>query len=270
MVSSAAMAVRLNHHHVMEHGHEGAGAELEVEPERHVHEDGHHGVQQRHDAAVAQLLADLRAHVLRAAHLEVRLVALHALHQRAADAVRHAADDGLVVEAARLRLAQLAHLLHARAGALHRLVDLLAGERLLGAEVDDAVGQVRGDPLERPQRLEGLLGVHRALLGELGDTAQAQQERVLVRRADALHRDVVQRTGLGALAHLGRADGVVELDLHHRAAGEVHAEVEPEDGDAHEDEQVDGGGDEDGQLALADEVDVRLVLDDLHLRTPGT
>jgi hypothetical protein len=64
----------------VEHGQQRARAELEVEPERHVDEDGDMEVQQRRDAAVAQLLAHLRAHVLRAAHLEVRFS--NARHQR--------------------------------------------------------------------------------------------------------------------------------------------------------------------------------------------
>ena len=43
---------------------------------------------------------------------------------------------------------------------------------------------------------------------------------------------------LGALTHLGCADGVVVLHLDHRAAGEVHAQVESPDREPHQDGEV--------------------------------
>ena len=72
---------------------------------------------------------------------------------------------------------------------------------------------------------------------------------------------------LGPGAHLVGADRVIELQLDHGSAGEVDAEVEAEDGDAHQDGEVEDRADEQRGLPLADEVDVRLVLEDLHRQT---
>src|SRR5262249_26203239 len=89
----------------------------------------------------------------------------------------------------------------------------------------------------------------------------------VARAADALDADVVEPRLLGASPHLAGVDRVVEPQLDDGAAREVDAEVESEDRDAHQDGEVEHRADEQRGLPLPDEVDVRLVLDDLHRQT---
>ena len=256
-----------HHDHVVEHRQQRARAELEVEPERHVDEDGEHRVEQRHHALVAQLLADLRARRSpRGAPRSPASSRPWLQRLRSPGPPCRPPPPGSRSRRPAPRPASRTSFTPVPA-ALHRLLELPRSSSFsLGAEVDDAVVQVRrGRASSSPSACDRRLGLLRALLGQLGHAAHAEQERVLVRRADALHRDVVQPALLGALRGPRSAlIGVVELHLDQRAAGEVDAEVEPEDRDAHQDRQVDTVRDEQRRLALADEVDVRLVLENLH------
>ena len=234
----------------------------------------HQRVQQRHDALVAQLLADLRADVVHAPHLEGlgasgRLHVRHLLHQvdgpqRRRHLLRHAGRLHLVVEPATGRLTEEQHVLDARARGLHRRLHRRRVELRLAAELNEAVVEVLGQALHRAQPANGLLRRRFALHRQLRRAAQPEDEAVLAVRADALHRGLVQ-TALGRrLAQLLGRHVRVELQLDQRPAREVHPEVEPEDRDPDEDRQVHHRRNEHRDAALADEIEIRLALDDLH------
>jgi hypothetical protein len=252
----------------VDHGHQRPGPELEVEAEGHVHQNGHHGVEQRGDSLVAELVADLRPDVIHPLDHEVGLGP--ALGHGRGDPVGHAGGHHLVVLTAPLRGAEVAHLFHSGARGDHCLPNLVGLELLWGAEVDEPVLDIGVEVGDAAQGLQRGPGGYRALGGELGHSTQAEQEAVLGAAADALDAHIVKTGGLGSRTHLVGPDGMVEAQLHHRSAGEVDAEVEAPDGDTHQDAQVEHGGDEERWLALSDEVDVRLVLEDLHRRQTET
>ena len=63
---------------------------------------------------------------------------------------------------------------------------------------------------------------------------------VVVRLAVLLDAGLLEARRLGGLAHLLRADRLVELEPHLGAAGEVHAHVQTEHGDPQQHQEVDG------------------------------
>src|SRR5262249_4885685 len=146
----------------------------------------------------------------------------------------------------------------------HGFANGLGGQRTLGAEIDEPIVDVASDVLETAQPAERLFGLGQTGLGELGDPPEPNQIAVLIGRADALNGNILHSRVLAGLTYLLRIDVPVELQLHHRAAGKVDAQVQPEHEQADDDCGIEYRRDKNRRPSLADEIDVGLVLENLH------